>query len=88
MSDNSPSVPKVQRRKAASDRPPAVVPVKLKFPSRYHYRFPAPDDEPFDSVNQVEFAAQYFACFLALVIVLAALAAFVLVPIVGQVFAS
>lgn len=85
MSDNSPSVPKVPRPKAIQ-RVPA--PVKLKFPSRYHYRFPAPDDEPFDSVNQVEFAAQYFACFLALVIVLAALAAFVLVPIVGQVFAS
>ena len=88
MSDSPSSVPQVPRPKAGSERPPAIVPVKLKFPSRYRYRFPAPDDEPFDSVNQVEFAAQYFACFVAMVIVLAALAAFVLVPIVGQVFAT
>ena len=75
-----PSVPRFPR-------PVARPPVKLKFPSRYAHRFPAPDDEPFDSVNQVEFGLQYLAFVIAMFIVTASIAAFVLVPLVGTLFA-
>ena len=43
VSDSTSSVPQVPRPKAAGGRLPAVAPVKLKFPSCYHYRFPAPE---------------------------------------------
>ena len=61
-------------------------PVRLRFPSRYHQRFPAPDDEPFDSVNQVEFGLQFFAFVFAMFVATASLAAFVLVPLIGTLF--
>lgn len=70
-----PSVPRVKSRIVA-----------LKFPPRYDLRYPAPDDEPFDSVNQFEFAAHYFKCVAALFIAMALFATFVLVPIAGMVF--
>ncbi len=74
------TVPAVARRTSRTEAP---IPVKLKFPSRYSYRFPAPDDEPYDSVNQLEFGAQFFAFVIAVFILTACFAAFVLVPAVG-----
>lgn len=77
MAETPTSVPQVPR----PDRPsrPLVIPL------RFSYRFPAPDDEPYDGVNQVEFAAQYLASVVALMVAVAFLAAFVLVPLVGQI---
>ena len=60
--------------------------IKLRFPSRYAHRFPAPDDEPFDGVHQLEFGLQFFALVFALFIAVASLAAFVLVPTIGLIF--
>lgn len=78
MSDSPSSVPQVPRPVAHAGHTP------LKFPSRYRYRFPPPDEEPYDGVNQVEFAAKYFAAVFVLFIGMAGFAAFVLVPLVGQ----
>jgi cobalamin biosynthesis protein CobD/CbiB len=78
MSDHPSSVPRIPKSAMAHEPP-----VRLTFPSRYNARFPAPDDEPFQ-VDQVEFAAQYFACVIGLTIAIGAFSAFVLVPLVGQ----
>jgi hypothetical protein len=72
-----PSVPRLNSRVVA-----------LKFPPRYDLRFPAPDDEPFDSVNQFEFAATYFKWVALLFAGMALFAAFVLVPLTGLIFAG
>ena len=79
MSKHATSVPSVPRLKSRV--------VALKFPPRYDLRYPAPDDEPFDSVNQVEFAATYFKWVAILFLSMAIFAAFVLVPLVGLIFA-
>ena len=78
---NTSGVPRVRR-----SRPARPQPVKLTFPSRFESRFPPPDDEPFDSVNQVEFGLQFFAFVLAMFIATATTAAFVLVPLIGTLF--
>jgi hypothetical protein len=77
MSKSQSTVPAVPRSKAPA-------PVKLTFPSRYNHRFPDPDDEPFDSVNQLEFGLQFFAFVIGVFILTAGFAAFVLVPAVGS----
>jgi hypothetical protein len=82
MSDSHSSVPRIARAKPDNPRAEPAKPVRLKFPSRYNARFPAPDDEPFH-VDQVEFAVQYFGAVLVLFVSMAGFAAFVLVPLVG-----
>ena len=90
MSETSSGVPRVPRhptlQKPGSAANQPHPPVRLTFPSRYHHRFPAPDDEPFDSVNQVEFGLQFFAIIFAMFVATASLAAFVLVPVIGTLF--
>ena len=48
---------------------------------------PAPDDEPYDHVDQIEFAFQYFRFVIALMIAMGLFAAYVLVPVAGLIFA-
>jgi hypothetical protein len=80
MSKRATSVPSVPRVKSKI--------VALKFPPRYDLRYPAPDEEPFDSVNQFEFAATYFKWVALLFVGMALFAAFVLVPLTGLIFAG
>jgi hypothetical protein len=83
MSDSQPSVPQIPRTKPERTNVSAQTkPTRLKFPKRYNARFPAPDDEPFH-VDQVEFAAHYFAAVAVLFVSMGGFAAFVLVPLVG-----
>jgi hypothetical protein len=85
MSDTS-GVPKIKRAKSAARLPisKACNSQKLKFPSRFRHNFPAPDDEPFDGVDQMEFAVQYLVFVVAVFIVTALVAAFIFVPFVGR----
>lgn len=76
MPKRSTSVPQVARQ----PRPYTI--------QTYRFQFPAPDDERFNGVDQVEFAVQYFVCVLAMVLGLGVFAAFVLVPLAGLVFSS
>jgi hypothetical protein len=56
------------------------------FATRYDLLFPRPDDLV-EEVNQVAFALQYFTFVIGIALSAAAMAAFVLVPMVGQIFA-
>ena len=73
MSDRSTSVPIVPRPRRVSSHP-----IQLS---------PAPDDEPYDHVDQIEFAFQYFRFVIALMIAMGLFAAYVLVPVAGLIFA-
>ena len=64
-----------------------IVPRPRRVPSRPILLPPAPDDEPYDHVDQIEFAFEYFRFVIALMIAMGLFAAYVLVPVAGLMFA-
>jgi hypothetical protein len=86
MSQGSSGIPKIKRGRPFANlrQPPGSAPTKLSFSSRYDHRFPAPDDESFDSVDQVGFAFQFLAFVVAIFIVTAFVASFIFVPMLGR----